>query len=159
MLNLNYGIGPKLKKTFQKYGCRNSLLTALMPTASTSQILGNNECMEPFTNNLYTRKTQAGEFYILNNDLIKDLDILNMWNPDVKNNIVKNHGSIQNIEGIPQILKNLYRTVWEIPQKGLVDQAIGRGPYVDQSQSMNLYMEVPILKDYNQVIFIHGKMA
>ena len=133
----------ELKENIKKYGTRNSLLTALMPTASTSQILGNNECFEPYTNNIYTRKTQAGEYYIINRELILDLINCNLWNEEIKNTIIKNSGSIQNIQNIPDKLKKLYRVVWEIPQKAIVQQAIDRGPFIDQSQSMNLYMAKP----------------
>ena len=133
----------EVKSNLIKYGCRNSLLTALMPTASTSQILGNNECFEAYTSNIYTRKTQAGEYYIINQELILDLIELGIWSKDLKNKIINNHGSVANIEEIPDDLKNLYKIVWEIPQKKIVDQAITRGPYVDQSQSMNLFMAKP----------------
>ena len=143
----------ELKTNLSKYGCRNSLLTALMPTASTSQILGNNECFEPYTNNLYTRKTQAGEYYIINKQLINDLINCNIWNKDIKNEIIKNNGSIQSIKIIPNKLKNLYKIVWEIPQKSIVELAIGRGPYVDQSQSMNLYMAEPNIKRLQSALF------
>ena len=133
----------ELKENLIKHGCRNSLLTALMPTASTSQILGNNECFEAFTSNIYTRRTQAGEYYIINKELILDLIDLELWDDDFKNKIILNHGSISSIEEIPQDLKNIYKIVWEIPQKHIVDQAIARGPYVDQSQSMNIFMAKP----------------
>jgi len=133
----------ELKSNLIKYGCRNSLLTALMPTASTSQILGNNECFEAYTSNIYTRKTQAGEYYIINKELILDLIELNIWNKELKNKIINNQGSIANIDEIPNDLKKLYKIVWEIPQKSIVDQAISRGPFVDQSQSMNIFMAKP----------------
>ena len=131
----------ELKSNLIKYGCRNSLLTALMPTASTSQILGNNECFEAYTSNIYTRKTQAGEYYIINKELI--LVELGIWNKELKNKIINNQGSIAIIDEIPNDLKKLYKIVWEIPQKSIVDQAISRGPFVDQSQSMNIFMAKP----------------
>ena len=133
----------ELKSNLIKYGCRNSLLTALMPTASTSQILGNNECFEAYTSNIYTRKTQAGEYYIINKELILDLIELGIWNKELKNKIINNQGSIAIIDEIPNDLKKLYKIVWEIPQKSIVDQAISRGPFVDQSQSMNIFMAKP----------------
>ena len=132
-----------LKLKIKEHGTRNSLVTALMPTASTSQILGNNECFEAYTRNLYTRKTNAGEYTIINKHLYNDLIYLDLWIDEIKNKLIQNYGSIQNINNIPQIIKNLYKTVWEIPQKVIVDQAIARGPYVDQSQSMNIYMATP----------------
>ncbi len=133
----------ELRESIKKNGVRNSLLIAPMPTASTSQILGNNECIEPFTSNLYTRKTSAGEFVMINKHLIKDLIELELWNEDMKNKIVFNNGSIQKIFGIPEDIKNIYKTVWEIKQKKILDQAIGRGPYIDQSQSLNIHIANP----------------
>ena len=133
----------ELRNSIIKYGVRNSLVTALMPTASTSQILGNNECFEPYTSNIYNRKTKAGEYKMVNKEMIIDLKYLNMWNDDIKSKIIKNYGSIQNIEGIPKEIKNIYKVVWEINQKCIVQQAIDRGPYVDQSQSMNIWMAEP----------------
>lgn len=130
----------KLKEDIIKFGTRNSLLTALMPTASTSQILGNNECFEPLTNNIGLRKTQAGEFKLINKYLIQDLKNLNLWDKNMKNRIILDNGSIQNID-IPDELKNLYKIVWEIKQKSLLIQAASRGPYIDQTQSMNIFME------------------
>jgi ribonucleoside-diphosphate reductase alpha subunit len=141
-----------LKNNIIKYGTRNSLLTALMPTASTSQLLGNNECFEPFTNNIYKRKTLAGDFTVINKYLIEDLNNLNMWNPTMKDLIIYNDGSIQNINGIPSEIKKLYKTVWEISQKYVVDQAIARGPFVDQSMSMNIYMANP---EFNKLTSCH----
>tara|TARA_B110000208_G_C11800888_1_gene442269 strand:+ start:11031 stop:13685 length:2655 start_codon:yes stop_codon:yes gene_type:complete len=142
----------ELKTNLKRYGCRNSLLTALMPTASTSQILGNNECFEPYTSNIYTRKTHAGEFYITNKSLIMDLINLGIWNTELKNKIIINNGSIQNIDEIPDSLKQLYKIVWEIPQKHIVQQAIDRGPFIDQSQSMNIFMAKP---DVNRLQSCH----
>ena len=142
----------KLKKDIQKYGIRNSLLVAPMPTASTSQILGNNESFEPFTSNIFIRKTLAGEFIVLNKYLIYDLLQLNLWNKDIKNKIIENKGSIQDIESIPQNLKDLYKTVWEIGNKTIIDMATDRGKYICQSQSMNLYMAEP---DYQKITSMH----
>ena len=129
----------ELKEKAKVTGTYNSLLTALMPTASTSQILGNNECFEPITTNLYLRKTSHGTFKFINTNLIDDLKALNLWSPAMKNEIVKNQGSIQDIEGIPEDIKLLYKTVWNMKQKWLVDHAVVRAPFVDQSQSMNLF--------------------
>lgn len=124
-----------------KYGMRNSLLTTVMPTASTSQILGNNEGLEPFTSNVYVRRTSAGECVIINKHLIKDLSERNLWNDQVKDELIANNGSVQNIECIPQDLKELYETVWEISSKVIIDMAADRGPYICQSQSMNIHMK------------------
>lgn len=131
----------EIKKDLIKYGIRNSLLTALMPTASTSQILGNNEAFEPFTSNLYTRQTLAGNFVVINKYLIDDLDKLKLWNDEMKQTIIHYKGSIQNIKSIPQNIKDLYKTASEIKQKVIVDMAIDRGPYIDQTQSMNLFFD------------------
>lgn len=130
-----------LKKDIGKWGMRNSLLLAPMPTASTSQILSSNECFEPFTSNFYQRRTLAGEFTIINKYLIRDLIARGLWSPQIKNMILVSGGSIQNIEAIPQDLKDLYKTAWEIKQKVLIDQAADRGIYVCQSQSLNLFVE------------------
>lgn len=130
-----------LKQEIAKYGMRNSLLLAPMPTASTSQILGNVEAFEPFTSNFFQRRTLAGEFTIINKYLIADLIAKNLWSPQIKNQILANGGSVQNIDGIPQDIKDLYKTSWEIKQKVLIDQAADRGVYVCQSQSLNLFVE------------------
>ncbi len=130
-----------LKANILKHGLRNSLLVAPMPTASTSQILGNNECFEPYTTNIYTRRVLSGEFIIVNRHLLKDLIEAGLWDDDMKNAIVANEGSIQSIEGIPQNLKDLYKTVWEIKQKVVLDMAADRGAFICQSQSMNVFME------------------
>ena len=132
-----------LKSNVLKYGVRNSLTTALMPTASTSQILGNNECFEPFTSNLYSRLTLAGNFVVFNKHLQKDLEQLGLWNEQLKNKLMASYGSVQKITEIPDNIKAVYKTVWEIKNKALIDHAIARGPYVDQSQSMNLYFADP----------------
>ena len=133
----------KLREKIMKTGVANSLLIALMPTASTSQILGNNECFEPYTSNMYTRRTIAGDFIVINKYLVKDLMAQNLWNVDMKNAIIAQNGSIQKIDVIPQEIKDLYKTVWEIKQKVLIDYSIDRGPYVCQTQSMNLFFEEP----------------
>ena len=131
----------ELKNDIIKYGTRNSLLTALMPTASTSQIMGNNEAFEPFTSNLYSRQTLAGNFTIINKYLISDLIDLKLWNDEMKQTIIYYKGSIQNIKKIPQNIRDLYKTSAEIKQKVIVDMAIDRGPYIDQTQSMNLFFD------------------
>jgi len=130
-----------LRNDVMRYGTVNSLLTALMPTASTSQILGNTECFEPISSNCYIRKTSSGSFKCINYNLINDLKSLGLWNVDLKNKLVEQKGSIQNIPNIPNNIKALYKTVWEIKQRWMMDHAIARSPFVDQSQSMNLYFE------------------
>jgi ribonucleoside-diphosphate reductase alpha chain len=132
-----------LKEEVAKYGVRNSLLLAPMPTASTSQILGNNECFEPYTSNIYTRRVLSGEFIVVNKHLLRDLNKLGIWNDELKNRIMAENGSIQNIPEIPENLKELYKTVWEIKQKTVLDMAADRGAFVCQSQSLNLFMENP----------------
>ena len=129
-----------LKAEIVEHGMRNSLLLAPMPTASTSQILGNNECFEAFTSNLYVRRTLSGEFIVPNKHLIKDLISEGLWSLEMKDEILRHKGSIQNIDGIPERLKNLYKTTWEIKQKNVIDMAADRGVYIDQSQSMNIHM-------------------
>tara|TARA_R100000808_G_C2152401_1_gene161814 strand:- start:1544 stop:3889 length:2346 start_codon:yes stop_codon:yes gene_type:complete len=129
-----------LKKKIKKHGVRNSLLLAPMPTASTAQILGNNECFEPFTSNLYKRNTLGGEFVVINKYLIQDLINLNLWDEEMRYKLFDGNGSVQNIESIPDEIKSLYKTVWEIPQKTIIDLASERGIYICQSQSMNLFM-------------------
>ena len=142
----------RLKEMVKEHGVRNSLLISPMPTASTSQIMGSNECFEPFTSNLYKRKTLAGEFIIVNKYLMSDLIKEGLWNTDIKNKIMLNEGSIQRIESIPQDLKDLYKTVWEIKQKNIIDHAAIRAPYICQSQSMNLFMESP---DFRKLSSMH----
>ena len=129
-----------LKAEIVEHGMRNSLLLAPMPTASTSQILGNNECFEAFTSNLYVRRTLSGEFIVPNKHLIKDLISQGLWSLEMKDEILRHKGSIQNIAGIPDRLKDLYKTTWEIKQKNVIDMAADRGAYIDQSQSMNIHM-------------------
>lgn len=123
----------KLRKDVMQHGARNSLLVAPMPTASTSQVLGNNESFEPFTANVYTRRVLAGEFVCVNKHLVRDLIKLNLWTSDVKNKLVAHNGSVLNIDEIPAHIKKLYKTIWEIPQKQLINLAIARGPYICQS--------------------------
>jgi len=130
-----------LKEEVQKYGVRNSLLLAPMPTASTSQILGNNECFEPYTSNIYSRRVLSGEFAIVNKHLLKDLVKLGLWNDKLKNSIIAANGSIQDINEIPDNIKELYKTVWEIKQKAIIDMAADRGAYICQSQSLNLFIQ------------------
>ena len=132
-----------LTEEIKQFGLRNSLLLAPMPTATTSQILGFNECFEPFTSNMYLRRTLAGEFTVINKYLVKDLRERGLWNPPMKDAIIRNGGSVQGIPGVPPDLKMLYRTVWEIPQKAIIDMARDRGAFIDQSQSMNLFVEDP----------------
>ena len=142
-----------LKEKIIKYGIRNSLLCAPMPTASTSQILGNNECFEPITSNIYSRKTLAGEFVMINKYLVEELLELKLWNEEIKNNIIANKGSIQYIDGLPDYLKEKYKIVWEIPMKNLIDMAHDRGLFICQSQSMNLWMEDPEPKSLTNMHF------
>lgn len=130
-----------LKEEVKQHGVRNSLLLAPMPTASTAQILGNNECFEPYTSNIYTRRVLSGEFIIVNKHLLKDLVREGLWNKDMRQKIMAANGSIQNINEIPQHLKDLYKTAWEISQKAIIDQAADRGAYICQSQSLNIFME------------------
>lgn len=141
-----------LKESIMKYGTRNSLLMAPMPTASTSQILGYNECIEPITSNIYSRRTIAGEFVIANKFLMNDLIKLDLWNEKLKNNIVANNGSIQHLEMIPEEIRNKYKTVWEIPMRHLIDMAADRGAYICQSQSLNLWLEEP---NYSNLTSMH----
>ena len=144
---------PALKSKVQKYGLRNSLLLAPMPTASTSQILGNNECFEPITSNIYTRRTLAGEFIMVNRYLIRDLIALGMWNERVKTNIIANQGSVQYIDALPDALKLKYKTVWEMPMRHIIDMAADRGAFICQSQSMNLWVEEPNYNILTSMLF------
>ena len=132
-----------LKSEIALYGVRNSLLVAPMPTASTSQILGNNECFEPITSNIYVRRVLSGEFAIVNRFLVNDLIKIGLWNDKMRNEIIANNGSVQNVNSIPEELKALYKTIWEIKQKSVIDMSAGRGPYIDQGQSLNVFMEDP----------------
>jgi ribonucleoside-diphosphate reductase alpha chain len=130
-----------LKEEVKTHGVRNSLLLAPMPTASTSQILGNNECFEPYTSNIYSRRVLSGEFVIVNKHLLKDLVKLGIWNDSLKNKIIIANGSVQNIAEIPDNVKALYKTVWEISQKVIINMAADRGAYICQSQSLNLFVQ------------------
>lgn len=143
----------ELREDIKKYGLLNSLLLAPMPTASTSQIMGFNEAFEPFTSNIYKRKTIAGEFILVNKYLVNDLHKIGLWNPEMKNKIIAHNGSIQNIGEIPKNLKDLYKTVWEIKQKTIIDLAAERGAFIDQSQSMNLFVENPDFKKMSSMHF------
>ena len=145
----------KVKEDIKKHGIRNSLLIAPMPTASTSQILGNNECFEAFTSNIYSRNTLAGTFTVVNKHLMKDLLELKLWDVNMKNKIIENEGSVQNIKNIPDNIKEIYKTVWEIKQKHIIDMAADRGIYVDQSQSMNIHIRSPTYKMLTAMHF-HG---
>ncbi len=146
-----------LRKEVMEYGVRNSLLVAPMPTASTSQILGNNECFEPYTSNIYTRRVLSGEFIIVNKHLLKDLISLGLWSNSMKNKIIAANGSIQKIEGIPNDIKELYKTVWEIKQRNLIDMAADRGAYICQSQSLNLFVESPTANKLTSMHFYAWK--
>ncbi|WP_343747192.1 ribonucleoside-diphosphate reductase subunit alpha [Fluviicola sp.] len=130
-----------LREEVKKHGVRNSLLLAPMPTASTAQILGNNECFEPYTSNIYTRRVLSGEFIIVNKHLLKDLVKEGLWNKDMRQKLMASNGSVQNINEIPQYIKDLYKTAWEISQKAIIDQSADRGAYICQSQSLNIFME------------------
>lgn len=141
-----------LRSQILKYGVRNSLLIALMPTASTSQIMGNNECIEPYTSNIYLRRTLAGEFMIINKHLLKDLITIGIWNENTKNKILLNKGSVANIKELPQTLKDIYKTVWEIKQKRLIELSADRGPFICQSQSLNLWLSEP---NFNSLTTLH----
>jgi ribonucleoside-diphosphate reductase alpha chain len=142
----------KLRKQVMKHGVRNSLLVAPMPTASTSQILGNNEAFEPYTSNIYTRRVLSGEFIVVNKHLLEDLVELGLWDNDMKEDIMRANGSIQHIEKIPAELRELYKTVWEMSMKDIIDMARHRGYFIDQSQSLNLFMKDP---DYAKLTSMH----
>jgi len=141
-----------LKARIQKHGIRNSLLLAPMPTASTSQVLGNNECFEPYTSNIYTRRTLSGEYIVVNKHLLKDLIGLGLWSDEMKHKLLAANGSVQNIPDLPQDLKDLYKTVWELSQKAIIDMAADRGAFICQSQSMNLFVENP---NYGKLSSMH----
>jgi ribonucleoside-diphosphate reductase alpha chain len=130
-----------LRDEVKQHGVRNSLLLAPMPTASTSQILGNNECFEPYTSNIYTRRVLSGEFVVVNKHLLKDLVKLGLWNETLKNKIIASNGSVQNIDEIPQNIKEIYKTVWEIKQRAIIDMSAERGAFICQSQSLNLFIQ------------------
>ena len=143
----------KLRQEVMTHGVRNSLLLAPMPTASTSQILGNNECFEPYTSNIYNRRVLSGEFVVVNKFLLKDLIELGLWNPTMKNKLIAENGSVQNIPEIPTELKELYKTVWEIKQKTIIDMAAERGAFFCQSQALNLFMAEPNLAKLTSMHF------
>lgn len=132
-----------LKQRLGEHGIRNSLLVAPMPTASTAQIMGNNECFEPFTSNMYVRRVLSGEYIVINDHLVKDLEAIGLWTEDIRQSIIAHNGSVQNIDAIPNGLKKIYKTVWELSMKTIIDMAADRGPFVCQSQSMNLFMQNP----------------
>ncbi|KAJ8937254.1 hypothetical protein NQ318_005568 [Aromia moschata] len=142
----------ELKRKIAQHGVRNSLLVAPMPTASTAQILGNNESFEPYTSNIYTRRVLSGEFQVINQHLVKDLIERGLWNDTMKNQILANSGSIQDIPVIPRDLKEIYKTVWEISQKTILNMAVDRGAFIDQSQSLNIHLEKPM---YSVLTSIH----
>ena len=146
-----------LKKEIKSTGLRNSLLLAPMPTASTSQILGNNECFEPYTANIYNRRTLSGEYVVMNKHLLKDLIKLGLWTPEMKQRLIASNGSVQDIDSIPQNLKDLYKTVWEIKQKVIIDMAADRGAYICQSQSLNLFVQTPSLAKLSSMHFYGWK--
>jgi ribonucleoside-diphosphate reductase alpha chain len=146
-----------LKEEVAKYGVRNSLLLAPMPTASTSQVLGNNECFEPYTSNIYLRRVLSGEFPIVNKHLLRDLVDLGIWNDSIKNRIIADNGSIQGVVEIPDNIKELYKTVWEIRQRTIIDMAADRGAYICQSQSLNIFMESPNMAKLTSMHFYAWK--
>nr|XP_034194872.1 ribonucleoside-diphosphate reductase large subunit [Osmia lignaria] len=148
-----------LKEKIAKHGVRNSLLIAPMPTASTAQILGNNESIEPYTSNIYTRRVLSGEFQIVNPHLLRDLTERDLWDEDMKNEIIANNGSVQNVERIPTELKMLYKTVWEIPQKTVLKMAADRGAFIDQSQSLNVHMAKPSTEKLTSMHFYGWQMG
>jgi len=146
-----------LREEIMQNGIRNSLLLAPMPTASTAQILGNNESFEPYTSNIYTRRVLSGDFQVVNQHLLKDLSERGLWNDDLKNEIISQNGSIQKIDSIPSDLKKLYRTVWEIPQKNLINMSADRGAYIDQSQSLNIHLAEPTFGKMSSMHFYAWK--
>ena len=148
-----------LRKEIKKYGVRNSLLVAPMPTASTSQILGNYECFEPVQTNIYSRRVLAGEFMVINEYLVRDLLLLNKWNEEVKNKIIKNEGSVLGIKEIPTFIQERYKTVWEIKQKKIIDMASDRGKFICQSQSLNLFVATPNFKLLSSMHFYGWKLG
>ena len=146
-----------LKEEIKTHGMRNSLLMAPMPTASTAQILGNNECFEPYTSNMYNRRVLSGEFIVVNKHLLHDLSRLGIWNDVMKNKLIAANGSVQNIDEIPDNLKAIYKTAWEIPQRAIIDMAADRGPFICQSQSLNIFMENPNLGKLTSMHFYGWK--
>jgi len=148
-----------LKQSITKHGVRNSLLVAPMPTASTSQILGNNECFEPYTSNIYSRRVLAGEFQVVNPWLLKDLVDMGLWSDNMKNRIIADGGSIQNVPNIPADIKALYKTVWEISQRTIVQMAADRGAFIDQSQSLNIHLKEPTMGKITSMHFAGWKLG
>jgi ribonucleoside-diphosphate reductase subunit M1 len=148
-----------LKQEINQHGIRNSLLVAPMPTASTSQICGFNECFEPYTSNIYSRRVLAGEFQVVNPWLLKDLVDMGLWSDNMKNRIIADGGSIQNIPNIPADIKALYKTVWEISQRNIVQMAADRGAFIDQSQSMNIHMKDPTMGKITSMHFAGWKLG
>lgn len=146
-----------LRQEVMQHGVRNSTLCALMPTASTSQILGNNECFEAYTSNIYARRTMAGDFVIVNKHLVKKLKGIGLWDPEIKDMIIANNGSIQSIEGIPQKIKDLFKTVWEIKQKDIMEMSADRAPFICQTQSLNLHFEEPNRTTLTKALFYAWK--
>ncbi len=142
-----------LKAKIAEHGVRNSLLLAPMPTASTAQILGNNESIEPYTSNIYTRRVLSGEFQVVNPHLLKDLTDRDIWDEEMKNEIIANNGSVQNVSRIPDELKDLYKTVWEISQKTILKMAADRGAFIDQSQSLNVHIAQPTTEKLTSMHF------
>ena len=143
----------QLRKDIQQYGVRNSLLLAPMPTASTSQILKNYECFEPPMTNIYSRRVLSGDYLVINESMVRDLQLFNLWTSEMKDNIIVNDGSLQSIDGIPQILKERYKTAWEIKQKQIINMSADRGPYICQSQSLNLFLEAPSIQSLTSMHF------
>ena len=148
-----------LRSKVKTFGVRNSLLVAPMPTASTSQILGNNECFEPFTSNIYVRHVLAGDFIVINKYLVEDLMALDLWTPEMRTDIIANNGSIQSIERIPAEIRELYKTAWEIPQKTLIQMARDRAPFICQSQSLNLFVAEPTYAKISSMHFYAWKQG
>lgn len=142
-----------LRKDVMKNGVRNSLLLAPMPTASTSQILGNNECFEPYTSNIYTRRTLSGEFIVVNKHLLKDLIRLGLWDNELREMLIAANGSVQHIDGLPEEIKAMYKTAYEISQKAIIDQSADRGAFICQSQSLNLFVESPTVSKLTSMHF------
>lgn len=149
----------EVKARVKKHGLRNSLLVAPMPTASTSQILGFNECFEPYTSNIYSRRVLAGEFQIVNPWLLKDLVDMGLWSDNMKNRIIASNGSIQGIPNIPDDIKALYKTVWEISQKKILEMAADRGAFIDQSQSLNIHIQNPTMGKLTSMHFYGWKLG
>lgn len=147
----------KLRAKIAKHGVRNSLLLAPMPTASTAQILGNNESIEAYTSNIYTRRVLSGEFMVVNHHLLRDLTKRNLWDDDMKNQIIANNGSIQNILTIPKEIRDLYKTVWEISQRTVINMAADRGAFIDQSMSLNIHIADPNLAKLSSMHFYAWK--